>query len=216
MEAPDDRPAIAIVDYGMGNRRSVEKALEHVGARARITRDPTELRAADGLVVPGVGAFPKAMENLRALGLDELVRERAERGGAASSASAWDAAAVRLLRGARGRRGPGPAARRRCAQLDAGGCKLPHIGWNLVRLQRDSRAHGRPARRDAPSTTCTLRAAPGRAVDDVLGASEYGEPFVCAVARDPLFGVQFHPEKSSTHGLALLRNFAAVCARVAA
>ncbi|HEV7460302.1 MAG TPA: imidazole glycerol phosphate synthase subunit HisH, partial [Solirubrobacteraceae bacterium] len=67
--------SIAVVDYGMGNRRSVEKALSHIGARPLVTSDPAELRAADGLVVPGVGAFPKAMDNLRALGLDELLPE---------------------------------------------------------------------------------------------------------------------------------------------
>ena len=71
---------IAIVDYGMGNRRSVEKALERVGGEPRLTADHDVLRAADGLVVPGVGAFPEAMRRLRARGLDELVRERAAAG----------------------------------------------------------------------------------------------------------------------------------------
>ena len=77
LEAPVQ---IAVVDYGMGNRRSVEKALLHVGARASVTSDPAELRAADGLVVPGVGAFPRGMESLRSLGLDDLLRERVESG----------------------------------------------------------------------------------------------------------------------------------------
>ncbi len=71
---------IAVVDYGMGNRRSVEKALEHVGARAIVSGDPAQLRAAAGLVLPGVGAFPRAMDNLRELGLDELLRERVAAG----------------------------------------------------------------------------------------------------------------------------------------
>jgi len=76
-----DQPVdIAVLDYGMGNRRSVEKALEHVGARANVTSDPAQLRAAAGLVVPGVGAFPRAMDNLRELGLDELLRERVAAG----------------------------------------------------------------------------------------------------------------------------------------
>ena len=77
IEEPID---IAVVDYGMGNRRSVEKGLEHVGVTARVSSDPAELRNADGLVVPGVGAFPRAMQNLRELGLDELVRERVASG----------------------------------------------------------------------------------------------------------------------------------------
>ena len=71
---------IAILDYGMGNLRSVEKALEHVGATAAITHDPSEARAADGLILPGVGAFPRAMERIRERGLDELIGERREAG----------------------------------------------------------------------------------------------------------------------------------------
>src|ERR1700684_3400928 len=75
------RPRIAVVDYGMGNRRSVEKALERVGASAFVSRAPAELRAADGLLLPGVGAFPAAMATIRELGLDALLRERAAAGG---------------------------------------------------------------------------------------------------------------------------------------
>ena len=74
-----DRPTIAVVDYGMGNRRSVQKALEHVGARALITRSQTDLSAADALVVPGVGAFPQGMANLIELGLDDQIRAAALR-----------------------------------------------------------------------------------------------------------------------------------------
>ena len=78
--AQQDAPLVAVVDYGMGNRRSVEKALEHVGARVMMSGDPAQLRSADGLVLPGVGAFPRAMEKLRELGLDELLRESARAG----------------------------------------------------------------------------------------------------------------------------------------
>ena len=94
----DRHDAIAIVDYGMGNRRSVEKAFEHVGAPIALTADHDELRAADGLVVPGVGAFPEAMRRLRALGLDEIVRERARGGRAGDRAVPRDAAALRRAR----------------------------------------------------------------------------------------------------------------------
>ena len=92
--------SIGVVDYGMGNRRSAEKALEHVGARVEVSADPQRLRAMDGLVLPGVGAFPAAMAAIRAAGLDELLQERAERGRAAARAVLGDAAAVRALRGA--------------------------------------------------------------------------------------------------------------------
>jgi glutamine amidotransferase len=207
-------PAVAVVDYGMGNRRSVEKALEHVGARARITSDPADLRAADGLVVPGVGAFPKAMENLRELGLDELIAERLTAGAPVlgiclgmqllfdSSVERGGAAGLGLL--------PGTVTR-----LQPGDRKLPHIGWNLVRLQRDSALTEGLPRECAFYHVHSFVPRPSEA-SDVLGTSEYGEAFVSAVDRDPLFGVQFHPEKSSAQGLALLRNFAAVCSRVRA
>jgi glutamine amidotransferase len=207
-------PAVAVVDYGMGNRRSVEKALEHVGARARITSDPADLRAADGLVVPGVGAFPKAMENLRELGLDELIAERLTAGAPVlgiclgmqllfdSSVERGGAAGLGLL--------PGTVT-----QLQPGDRKLPHIGWNLVRLQRESALTEGLPRECAFYHVHSFVPRPSEA-SDVLGTSEYGEAFVSAVDRDPLFGVQFHPEKSSAHGLALLRNFAALCSRVRA
>ena len=207
-------PAIAVVDYGMGNRRSVEKALEHVGARARVTRDPADLRAADGLVVPGVGAFPKAMDNLRALGLDELVPELLAAGAPVlgiclgmqvlfeSSVELGGAAGLGLL--------PGTVT-----QLAPGDGKLPHIGWNLVRLQRESALTAGLPGECAFYHVHSFAPRPSEPAD-VLGISDYGEPFVSAVDRDPLFGVQFHPEKSSAHGLALLRNFAAVCSRVRA
>ena len=207
-------PIIAVVDYGMGNRRSVEKALEHVGARARVTRDPAELRASDGLVVPGVGAFPKAMDNLRELGLDELIAELLAAGAPVlgvclgmqllfeSSVERGGAVGLGLL--------PGTVT-----QLQPGAGKLPHIGWNLVRLQRESALTTGLPRECAFYHVHSFAPRPSEA-SDVLGTSEYGETFVSAVDRDPLFGVQFHPEKSSAHGLALLRNFAAVCSRVRA
>ncbi len=94
------RPSIAVVDYGMGNRRSVQKALEHVGADARITREHADLRAAEGIVVPGVGAFPQGMRNLVARGLDAQIRAAASRRGAGARYLPRHAAAVHRLGGA--------------------------------------------------------------------------------------------------------------------
>ncbi len=153
---------IAIVDYGMGNRRSVEKALEHVGARASITSDHERLRAAAGLVVPGVGAFPRAMENLRELGLDELLRERVAAGTPVlgiclgmqlafdSSTELGGAAGLGIV--------PGEVR-----ALEPGELKLPHIGWNEVRFTRpDSPLDRRPAGQLRLLPRALVRARPRR------------------------------------------------------
>jgi glutamine amidotransferase len=203
-------PQIAIVDYGMGNRRSVEKALEHVGARATVTSDHANLRAAAGLIVPGVGAFPRAMENLRELGLDELVRERVAVGTPVLGIClgmqlAFDSSTE--LGGASGL-GIVPGEVR---ALQTGDLKLPHIGWNEVTFAKlDS-----PLVKELPSSCAFYHVhslAPVPADEkDVLGTAEYGSRFVTAVQRGSFYGVQFHPEKSSAAGLRLLASFARMC-----
>jgi glutamine amidotransferase len=204
-------PLIAVVDYGMGNRRSVEKALEHVGARATITRDHGVLATVDGLVVPGVGAFPRAMSNLHELGLAELISERAGAGAPIlgiclgmqvlfeRSAEFEATAGLGLIAG-------------EVTPLRTGGLRSPHIGWNRVEFTRASPLTGTlPAGGAHFYHVHSLVPHPADE-DDVFATSEYGERFVTGVQRGAVFGVQFHPEKSSTHGLALLRNFALVCA----
>jgi len=204
---------IAILDYGMGNLRSVEKAVEHVGASATVTADPGAVRDADGLILPGVGAFPRAMERIRERGLDALASERLDAGVPVlgiclglqllfeTSAELGGATGLGLLPGAVDR-------------LHAPGLKVPHIGWAAVRWERQSRLiegieSGTPfyfVHSFAPQPTS----------DDLLGSAEYGERFACAAERGNVFGVQFHPEKSSAAGLRLLANFAGVCASVPA
>ena len=205
---------IAIVDYGMGNRRSVEKALARVGAQPVITDDHDAIRAADGLVVPGVGAFPRAMANLDELGLDELLRERVAAGvpllGVCLGLQLLFDESVELG----GAQGLGLLAGR-VERLEAGGRKLPHIGWNLVTFRRASAlTEGLPAA--APFYHVHSFAPVPAREEDVVGTSEYAAPFVSVVDRPPIYGVQFHPEKSSGAGLRLLENFTRVCARVAA
>jgi glutamine amidotransferase len=204
---------VGIVDYGMGNRRSVEKALDRVGARALLTSDHEALTGADGLIVPGVGAFPAAMERLRASGLDELVIARARAGTPVlglclgmqllfeRSVELSGASGLGLLPGEVVDLSPDPPT-----------LKIPHIGWNVVTLARDSPLTQGLPERVAFYHVHSFVARPAEA-SDVLGRGDYGGPFVSIVARDPIYGVQFHPEKSSTHGLALLRNFTAICAR---
>jgi imidazole glycerol-phosphate synthase subunit HisH len=207
IEEPID---IAVVDYGMGNRRSVEKALEHVGVPARMSSDPAELRNADGLVVPGVGAFPRAMQNLQELGLDELVRERVASGTPVLGICLGMQLAFERSVEQGGTTGLGIIAGEVTA-LSPGSLKLPHIGWTEVRFTRPDSA----LVADLPGECAFYHVHSFAAVpaheEDVLGVAEYGAPFVSAVQRGSFYGVQFHPEKSSSAGLRLLANFARIC-----
>jgi glutamine amidotransferase len=204
---------LAILDYGMGNLRSVEKAVEHVGATATISHDPGEVRAADGLILPGVGAFPRAMERIRERGIDELIAERREAGVPIlgiclglqllfeSSAELGGATGLRLLEGP-------------VVGLDAGELKVPHIGWAAVRWERESRLTAGIPTETPFYFVHSFVPRPGEG--DLLGSAAYGSRFACAAERGNVFGVQFHPEKSSAAGLRLLANFAGVCASVPA
>ena len=204
---------IAILDYGMGNLRSVEKALEHVGATATIANDAATAIGADGLILPGVGAFPKAMAGIRELGLDELVAERRGEGVPIlgiclglqllfdSTTELGGASGLGLL--------PGEVD-----GLDADGLKVPHIGWSPVRWEKDSRLT------DGIESETPFyfvhSFVPTPEPGELLGSAAYGARFACAAQRDNVYGVQFHPEKSSAAGLRLLANFAGICAAVPA
>jgi len=199
---------IAIADYGMGNRRSVEKALEHVGARSRVTADAETLRGADGVILPGVGAFPEAMRNVRRLGLDDVLRERA----AAGAPVLGICLGLQLLfersdehEGATGLGLLGGEVTRLRAP------KLPHIGWNRVVFDRASALTQGLGEAAAFYHVHSFACRPADA-GDVVGRGEYGEPFASIVERGSVYGVQFHPEKSGKHGLALLSNFVRICA----
>jgi glutamine amidotransferase len=196
---------IAIADYGMGNRRSVETALAHVGAESVITADHAAIRAADAVILPGVGAFPEAVRNLRRTGLGDVLRELTQpllgiclgmQLLFESSTEHEGAPGLGIL--------PGTVTRLQAP-------RLPHIGWNLVGFERESRiAEGLPdaaAFYHVHSFAC-------RPSDpsDVVGVSEYGERFVSVVERGHVMAVQFHPEKSSRDGLRMLRNFARLAA----
>jgi glutamine amidotransferase len=202
---------IAVVDYGMGNRRSVEKALEHIGARAIVTAEHERLRSADGLVLPGVGAFPRAMRNLGELGLEELLRERLAEGTPILGVCLGLQLAFERSSEQGGAAGLGIVAGEVRPLAAAADLKLPHIGWNEVRFARpQSRLIA-----DLPPTCAFYHVhsfAPVPASpENVLGVADYGAPFVTAVEAPPFYGVQFHPEKSSAAGLRLLANFARIC-----
>jgi imidazole glycerol-phosphate synthase subunit HisH len=203
------RTRIAVLDYGMGNLRSVEKAFEHVGASAVVTHDHEAIREAAGIVLPGVGAFPKAMQSIRGLGLDEVIAERLAAGVPMlgiclgmqllfeRSVELGGADGLGLLTG-------------EVRPLDAPGLKIPQIGWNSVSWRRASRlCAGLP---DPCGFYHVHSFAPVPGDDgDTLATADYGTTFVTAVEREPVYGVQFHPEKSGPAGLRLLDNFTAIC-----
>jgi glutamine amidotransferase len=203
---------IAILDYGMGNLRSVEKALERVGAAVEVTRDQRSIEAADGVVLPGVGAFPRAMEEVRRLGFDSLLRERLDAGVAVlgiclgmqllfeGSTELGGSEGLGLFEG-------------RVEALDAHDLKVPQIGWNPVSWRRET-----PLREDLPNP-CPfyhVHSFAPRPAHEEAGTAVYGREFVSVVERPPLYGVQFHPEKSGPDGLRLLGSFERVCAGVTA
>jgi glutamine amidotransferase len=207
---------IGVVDYGAGNRRSVEKALERAGAEPVLTGDRDALAATDGLVVPGVGAFAAAMERLRATGLDAFVVERARAAVPVlglclgmqllfeRSSELGGDEGLGLLEGEVVALAPGDPA-----------LKVPHIGWNVVRFEREHALLEGLGDAAAFYHVHSYVARPERE-DDVLGRGDYGGPFVSIVGRDRIFGAQFHPEKSSTAGLRLLANFSSLCTRMPA
>ncbi len=199
---------IGVIDYGMGNLHSIAKALEHVlraGERVAVSYDPDKLRKTDRLVLPGVGAIRHCMDELKRLELDQLICEvaghkpllgiclgmqvllgKSEENGGTEALSVFPGEVKRFPNGA--------------------GLKVPHMGWNRVRQAREH-----PLWQDIEQDAWfyfvhSYYAAPGES-GQVLATSEYGLRFACAVIRDNVLAVQFHPEKSQAAGLTLLANF---------
>lgn len=207
---------IAIVDYGMGNLGSIRNMLRKIGAAAQITADPAAIRAADKLILPGVGAFDIAMRNLDTLGLLPVLNEQVLDKGCPVLGICLG---VQLLsRDSEEGQLPGlgwiDAHTRRFRFEEANGSapgalKVPHMGWNFI---QGTRPH--PLLDDLPAeprfyfvhSYHVLCEQP----DDVLMRTHYGIDFTAGVARGNILGTQFHPEKSHKFGMALLRNYAAL------
>ena len=202
---------IAIVDYGMGNLRSVQKGFEHAGvADVVVTGEAALVAAADGVVLPGVGAFRDAAAHLRASGLRDVILERIAQGvpflgiclGMQLLASVgledgeWEGLGV--LGGT-------------CERLP-GGVKVPHIGWNTVAYPRTSELFAGIPEGTAFYFVHSYHLKPADP-GCVIGAATYGVDFAAAVELESVYAVQFHPEKSSSAGLALLGNFGGIVAR---
>lgn len=196
---------IALVDYGAGNLRSVANALEYVGAAYAVTADPEEVTRAEKVIFPGVGAAASCMEELSARGLDEALRQH---GGPVlgiclgmqvltewSEEGLTHVDCLGII--------PGRTERFR------GAVKLPHIGWNTVRILHDD-----PLFAGIPSSEYFYFAHTYRVRTDpslVIGETDYGDTYASVVRSGNVRGVQFHPEKSGHHGLRLLRNFVEQC-----
>ncbi len=195
---------IAVLDYGIGNLRSAQKALGHVGADARLTADPAEVEAADGVVLPGVGAFGPCLQALRDTGLEGPARDAIEAG---TPFLGICIGMQMLYEGSE----EDPTARgmgvleghvRRLPD----GVKRPQMQWNRLDCRPGSAMF---AGLDDPTWVYFVHSYAPEAGPDVVATCDYGGPVVAAVARGRLWATQFHPEKSGATGLHLLSNFVA-------
>jgi imidazole glycerol-phosphate synthase subunit HisH len=205
-------PRIAVVDYGAGNLRSVAKALARSGLDPEVSADPGAVRAADAVVLPGVGAFADAMRHLQAKGLDAAVRAAIESGRPYLGLCLG----LQVLFDESDEHGltPGlgllPGRIERFPERDPQGrtLRVPHIGWNAVRFTGAHPMCAGLPREDVFYFVHSYRAVPADP-DVVAGRTDYGGEFAAAVARDNVFAVQFHPEKSQAAGRRVLDAFAA-------
>jgi glutamine amidotransferase len=200
---------IVVVDYGMGNLRSVEKALEKVGADVVISRDSEQIRTADHLVLPGVGAFPECMKNLTGLKLVQPIREFIGSG----KPFLGICLGLQLLFDESDEFGlheglgiiPG-----RVTAFDRGmNLKIPHMGWNSINVRKNVPIFADVDNESFVYFVHSYYVIPTH-IEDAATTTNYGVDFVSSVARDNIFAVQFHPEKSQDIGLKILKNFASL------
>jgi glutamine amidotransferase len=199
---------IAVLDYGIGNLRSAEKALQKVGADARLVTSPADVEAADGVVLPGVGAFGRCMEALRDSGLDEVALAAVDAGKPfmgicigmqmlyEGSEEDPEVAGLAVLPG--------------MVRALPEGVKRPQMQWNV--LQPVGAASPLLAGLDAEPWVYFVHSYAPDASDDVVATCDYGGSVVAAVVRGNVWATQFHPEKSGASGLQILANFVDRCA----
>lgn len=195
---------IAIIDYGAGNIRSIEKALEHVGAAVQVTEDPTVVTMAQAIVLPGVGSGGAAMARMTERGLDDAIRQATQEGKPflgiclgmqllADHHAEGEVDGLRLFAGEVRRIPHGP--------------KIPHMGWNQVRALHTGLAIFEGIPQDAYFYFAHSYYVEPQDQQGVAAVTEYGSPFCSVIVTERVWGTQFHPEKSGTIGLQLLSNF---------
>lgn len=199
---------IAIVDYGVGNLFSLESSFAAIGEEVTVTAEPAVLAAADKLLLPGVGAFEDAAKKLRATGLDRIVKELSAGGkpllGICLGMQLLFAKSYEY--GCHEGLGLIPGAVRPIADVIPKDLKIPHIGWNALHFCRKNPLFSQVKEGDCVYFVHSFYAADCE--DSVVATAEYGANLTAAVAKDNVYGCQFHPEKSGNVGLAILKAFA--------
>jgi imidazole glycerol-phosphate synthase subunit HisH len=200
---------IAIIDYGMGNLRSVQKALEAVGQSAEVTSDPEQVRRADKVILPGVGAFEDAAAELRRTGLGEAFCEVAKAGKPCLGVCLGLQLLFDVSEEDGLHEGLGLLPGRIVRFQPAPGLKIPHMGWNTLRVLRSVPLLKGILGEPSVYFVHSYHALPARQ-EDVAAETDYNGPFAALVWRDNVMACQFHPEKSQSVGLAMYANFASL------
>lgn len=197
---------VILVDAGTGNLRSVQKALESLGVTVQRTNDPEMIRRGERVVLPGVGAFGDFMSGLRARGLDSVVKEVAARGISLLGICVGMQAFFEIGEEMGQYTGLGLLSGR-VARFEAmPGLKIPHTGWNQLEVRKDASLFNEVNSGAYAYFNHSYYCQPGDP-SDIIARTDYGRSYACAVQHGNIFGVQFHPEKSQTVGLQILKNF---------
>jgi glutamine amidotransferase len=197
---------IILIDAGTGNLRSVQKALEAVGANVLRTNDPKKVVSGGRVVLPGVGAFGDFMYGLRARGLEEAVNEAAQRGIPLLGICVGMQALFEVGEEMGEHKGMGLMQGKVVKFSDSLSVKIPHTGWNQLEAKKDASLFDQVNAEAYVYFNHSYYCQPWNS-SDVLATTDYGINFACAVQRENIYGVQFHPEKSQMVGLRILKNF---------
>lgn len=198
---------IAVIDYGMGNLRSVQKALDVVGAKAKITSDPRDIKKCDKLVFPGVGAFGEAMKELKRRKLVEPIKYAIASGKPFLGLCLGLQLLFEKSEEAPGVRGLG-ILKGESKRFRVKGLKVPHMGWNSIDAKRADIVRGVP--KGSYMYFVHSYYVKPKEKNVILTTTDYGIKFVSGIRKDNIYGFQFHPEKSQELGLKILKNFVAL------